>query len=160
MVYEPPTNLTPGQAGFMWRQGGHHHQVVAELLELARRKMVSIKRIEVSRLLGTKADYLLTDISANRNITTLSPVQNYLHRQLFKSGSNIKLSDLKGSFHTQMQHAQKLIIESIMQLKTYRQIPSTTQATAILAGLGMLMLTFFLIIITLSGTNVWWPFLA
>jgi uncharacterized membrane protein YgcG len=116
-VYEPLVGATPGQAGAIIDESVNDQDVVAEILDLARKKYLRIEGVydsEKKRQAGQAKDY--TFIQLKEADSSLPEHQKYLLEGLFKGGSEKKLSELKGKFATTFQKTKELIYQSAQEL--------------------------------------------
>lgn len=95
LVYEP-LDISPGLAGAMLDESYDNRDLVADILDLARRKLIRIKQTEKKTLFKT-ADY---EFHKLKDDAQLSLHQQLILDSLFASGKVIKLSELKGKFYT------------------------------------------------------------
>lgn len=100
-----PLQISPGLAQAIYSLSVKPSAVVAEILELARKKVLKIERLSTKKMFGTKNEYQF--IQLRDKIDGLSRVQKMLFKGIFSSGKQqIKLSDLKGKFHTTFSKVQ------------------------------------------------------
>lgn len=125
MVYEPIKDLTPGEIGALHDEKVDNQDVIAEIVDLARQKLLKIERIEKKTLFWSEPDYLFTKTTdAPKN---LSAHQAYLHKSIFLTGESVKMSDLKGSFYTHIEKTKKMIFESLLKQKMFVNNPEKTR---------------------------------
>lgn len=143
MAYEPLKNLTPGEAGLMIDERVDNQDVVAEIVDLARKKYLSIERVENKGFLKFGHDYLFTKLKdGSENLPTQ---QEYLMKHIFSSKNQIKLSELKGIFYTHMTKVKELIVVQLKDRKMFTSNPSNARglgmALAILLSVGVFIAT-------------------
>ena len=155
MVYEPLTNLTPGQAGALLDERVDIQDIVAEILELARKKYLKITVTEKKVLFMTTRDYEFEKIAQTND--GLSGVQAYLFTQLFKTGSQVKLSKLKGTFHTVIAKAQEKLESELLKKEVYTASPTKVRTLGFLLFFALLGAVFFLLQATLLRIEIVWP---
>ena len=154
-VYEPLKNLSPGEAGAMLDEKVDNQDLVAEILELARKKQLSIKAIEQQKLFGKSRDYELTNLNANSS--QLTAVQKYLYEELFKSKDKVKISSLKGKFYSKMQKASELLSQQLVDKNLFTSKSGSAKGLGIFSFMASWMLVFGLIIWQFLSWEILWP---
>ena len=98
-VYSPIDNLTPSEAGTIIDQKVDTHDIVAEIIELARLGFIKIKKTEVKKLIKKVDEYEFERLEKDK--TSLKDHQKYLLEKIFvgATGNKISLSDLKNKFY-------------------------------------------------------------
>lgn len=154
-VYEPLKTLTPGEAGALIDGRVDTQDVVAEILELARKKHLKIEQVEKKTLIFTSKDYVFTKLF--EPVSGLTKVQSYLLTQIFKTEDTVALSKLKGSFYLEMAAAQKLLQESLEQKDVYATKPLTTKAWAMTINMLTSIAVFGAVSLFLLPLGIEWP---
>lgn len=144
-VYEPLKDLTPGEAGGLMDERVDNQDIVAEILELARKKYLKIELIEKKKLFGKERDYKMTELK--KADSNLPAVQKYLHQELFKTKKEVTVSSLKGKFYTAMNKARSMIDQQLVDKKLYSQNPNNVR------GLGFA--TMGISVVVVIGLLVW-----
>lgn len=157
-VYAPLDDLTPGEAGALLDEKVDTQDVVAEILELARKKFLKIELIEKKKFLGKVRDYQLTRLKEASK--SLPEVQQYLLAELFKSGTVVKVSKLKGSFYTVMQTAGSKIEKELVERKIFVSTPSLARIKGMVVFFVLVGIAFWLVLSQLLPINLWWPLVA
>ncbi|MDQ3008566.1 MAG: DUF2207 domain-containing protein, partial [bacterium] len=140
MMYEPIKQLSPGQAGILLDERADNRDVVAEIVELARKKFLKISMIEKKKLLGTEREYEFTKL---KDIDPALPAhQQYLLKSIFSSHTTVKLSSLKGSFHTKMEKTKELMLHDLTARKFFLSDPRQTVLIANTIAVIVSVLTF------------------
>jgi len=142
-VYEPLKGLTPGEAGVMLDERADNQDVVAEILDLARKKYVQITRLETKKFFTTEVDYLFTQLKSSDK--KLSEPQRYLHDALFTGRKTVKVSELKGTFHKEMEKVKELLYASLTAKAYFIENPDQKRITAIIVAIGLNVVTFFVL---------------
>ncbi|NMC36263.1 DUF2207 domain-containing protein [Candidatus Beckwithbacteria bacterium] len=125
LAYEPLKELTPGELGTMLDERVDNQDVVSEIIDLARKKYLKIEQTTKKGLLSSKEDFKFSKLKeADKD---LPPQQKYLQEQLFKTGSEVMLSKLKGTFYQHMEKATSLIAKSVTDKKLFTSNPRTTK---------------------------------
>ena len=154
-VYEPLKILTPGEAGTLIDGQASPRDVVAEILELARKKYLKIDRVENKVLFFTVKDYTFTKLQP---MTSPEPAaQTYLFAQLFKTLDVVSLSSLKGTFYTEMAAVRTMLKSGLEQKGIYETKPSVTKSLAIGVNFVSSAAVFGLVSVYLLPLNIVWP---
>jgi len=112
LVYSPIKNLSPAEIGTILDQKIDIHDVVSEIIELARLGFMKIKKIESKGIFGIKnTDYEL--INLNKKTDKLNKFQNDLLEGLFEDGNEIKISDLKNKFYKKLPKLKSDMYEEL-----------------------------------------------
>ena len=139
MVYEPIAGLTPGEAGAILNERVNNQDVVAEIIELARMKLLVIKRLETKKLFGKNTDYQFT--RTKKSAAGLTGHQKYLLDELFATGKSIKLSDIKGNFYIKMAKTKEMIYRSLFAKGLFRDRPQIARIKAFVVAIIALVAT-------------------
>jgi uncharacterized membrane protein YgcG len=92
-VYHPIDNLSPSEVGTVIDERVHISDVVAEILELARLKFITIRRIKKKKLIGEKIDYAFIKTGKyndEQERSKLKDYQDYLLKKLFTTSITSK----------------------------------------------------------------------
>lgn len=151
-AYEPIKTLTAGEAGAILDGKVDNRDVVAEILELARKKYLKITPLEKKK--WREQDFLFTKLKELDD--QLPEYQRYLMESIFESKDEKKLSKLKGRFHTKMDKTKKLINESITAKKLFVENPQKTRLkyTVLVFILSAIGFVFVVNALNLTG-SVW-----
>lgn len=157
-VYEP-LSISPGEAGVMLDEKADANDVIAEIVELARKKYLSIEFIEKKGIFG-KSDYALVKLKENDD--QLTKAQHYLHTHLFSGQDRVNLSKLKGSFYQHFEKTKQLLEQSVTAHHYFTEKISQSRSigilVAIMANSIVGVLLFFMIFLTQSFAFMW-PFI-
>lgn len=157
MSYEPLKELTPGESGIMMDEKADNQDVVAEIIELARKKYLKIERVENKGFLKFGHDYVFTKL---KTVSTKLPTQQeYLMQNIFETKEEIKLSELKGTFYTHMAKVKEMMNSEMKKRKLFTTNPDTARA------LGVALAVFLngAVVVNAMGTlaflSTGWPVL-
>lgn len=116
LVYSPIAGLSPAEAGTVLDQRTDIHDMVAEIVELARIGFLKIKKIETKGIFGIKnTDYELTKL--DKTTDKLNKFQLNLLTSLFEKKSEIKISDLKNHFYKNISGLKNDLFEILKEKK-------------------------------------------
>lgn len=163
--YEPPDQLTPGEAGTLVDNSADMRDITSSIVDLAVRGYMVIEQKQKDHLLG-----LIHDKDYNFHLkkpasawSALKPHEQELLNGLFSSGASdtVTLSDLQNRFYKNLPEIKNRIFESLVNHGYYARRPDTVRAfyigiglvigfivfwggTALAANMGMAPLTFIL----------------
>ena len=154
MVYEPLKSLTPGEAGTILDERVDNQDVVAEIIDLARKKCLKVERIENKGFLKFGNDYLLTKLKEG---TGLPPHQVYLMKNIFDSNKEVKISELKGTFYTHMAKVKEMIYDNLTERNIFTSKPISAIGKGIALAILMDVAAFAMTVSTISFLQAAWP---
>jgi len=155
-VYEPLKDLTPGEAGAILDERVDNQDIVAEILDLARKKYLKIESVGEKGLFKTQ-DFKFIKLKNSDN--KLPEHQKYLLEGIFGRYKNKLLSKLKGKFHTKMQKAKQMINSSVADKKLFTRNARKDRILYIVLFAFLSILGFFPMVFAISATNSVLPFL-
>jgi uncharacterized membrane protein YgcG len=155
MVYEPLKDLTPGEAGALMDERVDNHDIVAEILELARKKYLKLELIEKKQLFGKSRDYEMTKLKEADD--KLSEVQRYLHQKLFASKDVVTVKGLKGKFYTTMNATRDKINKSLTEKKLYTYNPTFAKVIGFIVIIFSVVMVSSLVISQVAQFGIMWP---
>lgn len=109
MVYSPIQGLTPAQVGTIIDERVDIHDVVAEIVELARLRFLEIKKPEEKG--QSKTGFLF--IKKDKDPAVLKDYQQFLLEKLFEGKDEVRLSDLKNKFYKHLQKLKEKLYENL-----------------------------------------------
>lgn len=133
-IYEPFTDLTPAEVEAIGQEKISSKSLVAEILDLARKKYLKISSKEKKKLLGKETEYTLEKLKTDAG---LNPHQKYLLNALFATGDTVQLKDLKGSFYSKVETWKKQVWDKVSQGNYFTDKPSQAQLKAYLLAGGL-----------------------
>lgn len=155
MVYEPLKDLTPGEAGTMIDEKVDNQDVVAEIIELARKKFLKIERVEKQGFLQFGHDYLFTKLKEATE--ALPPQQKYLLENIFDSKTEVKMSQLKGSFYIHMTKVKEMMNKQLVERKLLTSSPETARGLSIALAIILNGIVFGITIDSVVFLQAPWP---
>jgi hypothetical protein len=113
--FGPPQNLKAAQLGLILDESADTKDVTATIVDLAVRGHLTITEVD-----GAK-DWQLT--SKPSDVSSLLPYEKTLLDGLFTGREQVKLSDIKGTFHATLQRAEGNILDDAMSRKFFTSRP-------------------------------------
>lgn len=146
--FEPPEKLRPAEIGVLMDERAHTHDVTATIIDLATRGYLTITEIPKKWLFGS-VDYLLTN--KRKDKAGLLPYEKYLLEQLFETGTEIKVSNLKLAFYDELAQVKKKLYVDVTEKKLFPTDPEKVRTKYLLIAIGIVVVGF--ILITSSGSG-------
>ncbi len=138
---EPPDDLPPGMAGTLVDETVEMDDIIATLVDLARRKAISITEVKEDGLFRTGYDFIYR---RERSDTELNEYEQEIIKALFGKKDEVRLSDLKEKFYANIPAIKGDMYDAVVEEGFFRMNPSTVR-NAYLA-LGMFGLGFALFV--------------
>ena len=145
--YEPPNQLTPGEAGTLVDNTANMRDITASIVDLAVRGYLVIEEVQKDRMLGLmhEKDYnfiLQKDFS---QWGTLKPHEQALLGGFFtagKAGDTISMDSLQNRFYKTLPVMRSGIFDSLVSQGFYKRRPDSVRSAYIGAGvvIGALMI--------------------
>jgi uncharacterized membrane protein YgcG len=154
LVYAP-LKITPGEAGAIYDERIHNKDIVAEILNLARKKYLKIEGLKSKNFLSGKYDYKFTRLKEADK--SLPEHQAYLLDAIFKSKKSKKLSDLKGSFYKKMTKTREMMAKSLKEQELFTSNHKNTRLKFIMIGGFLEFVSAALMMFGLAQTGSGWP---
>ena len=142
--YEPPDQLTPGEAGTLVDNSADMRDITSTIVDLAVRGYLVIEEHEHDRMLGLvhDKDYTFLLKKDRSEWSKLKPHEQELLNGFFSDGrSTVKLSELHNQFYKYLASIKERIFDSLISAGYYRRSPDSVRSTYLLSGavIGVLM---------------------
>ncbi len=139
--YEPPDQLTPGEAGTLVDNSADMRDITSSIVDLAVRGYLVIEEKQKDHLLGLIHDKNYTFHLKKRasEWTALKPHEQELLKGIFSSGATdiVTLTDLQNRFYKNLPEIKNRIFESLITHGYYLHRPDTVRAAYI--GIGFVI---------------------
>jgi len=132
---EPPTDLPPGVAGTLLDEQADMEDIIATIVDLGRRGILSMQEVEEPGLLGigSKRDFIYR---LEGDTSNLRPYEKLLVERLFGAGGKERrLSDLKEKFYTAIPKIKAELYNEVVREGFFKTSPERTRSSY--AALGM-----------------------
>ncbi|HAL62161.1 MAG TPA: hypothetical protein DCP08_07120, partial [Chloroflexi bacterium] len=131
---EPPSDLPAGVVGTLLDERADMKDIIATIVDLARRGVIRMQEIEERGFLGigTHRDFTFERTGQEEN---LRGYERTLIRKIFDLRSRKDLSDLKNKFYKAIPTLQEQMYEEVVKLGFFTQSPQRTRN--IYTGLGV-----------------------
>lgn len=153
---EPPADLPPGMAGTLLDESADLQDILATILDLARRGALEIEEIKEPGFLGIGShnDYVYRRKPTN---IALRGYEQTLLKELFGNQDEIRLSDLKNKFYRAIPSLRKQLYQAVVDEGFFKRSPEVTRTRYGILGVVTLLLT---VCVGLILANVLAPFSA
>jgi uncharacterized membrane protein YgcG len=142
----PPDGIRPGQVGLLIDEEANVLDVTATIVDLAVRGYLTIEELEPEGFFRRRHDYLLTSMNKASDEKLLAYERNVMSG-LFRTGSPVKLSELKYKFAEDLNKVVDGIYKDAIAEGWYRRSPRTTRSlwsalgwVVLIAGVGLTVL--------------------
>ncbi len=129
--FRPPADLRPGQLGLILDERADTLDVSATVVDLAVRGYLHIEELKRAHWFASR-DWRLSRL--RKDNTDLLPYESLLIGDLFATGDEVDLSDLKKTFATQLAAVRKAIETDAVKRGYFRTRPDTTRAVWTVVG--------------------------
>ena len=157
--YDPPDNLTPGEAGTLVDNEASMRDITATLVDLAVKGYLVIEEHEQSQMLGLmhNKDYTFRMKKPATSWTDARPHEEAMLRGLFTDGEkdSVKLSELRNHFYVSLPEIRDRIFDAIIGDGYYLHRPDVVRNGFVVGGLMIgAFLAFFAINLLQNVTGV------
>ena len=133
---EPPDDLSPGVVGTLLDEQADMQDIVATLVDLAQRKIISITEEQTGSLF-TARDFIYR---YENHSLPISSFEKSLLVSLFDNKSEVKLSDLRDKFHSKLPGLKRALYSEVTKQDFFARSPETVRNQYGLIGMGLLVL--------------------
>ena len=134
--YEPPDQLTPGEAGTLVDNSADMRDITSTIVDLAVRGFLVIEEHQKDRMLGLfhDKDYNFILKKDRAEWAKLKPHEQVMLNGIFSSGTvgeTVSMSSLENRFYTNLPGIKNSIFESLVTHGYYRRRPDSVRAAYI-----------------------------
>jgi uncharacterized membrane protein len=153
---EPPDDLPPGLAGTLLDESADMQDIVATVVDLARRKALSITEVKEEGFFRMGTDFIyrreLEDVP-------MSAFEQQLMTDIFGAGHEKKLSKLKNNFYKDIPGIKTAMYDDLIARGYYRANPESVRtqfgclggAAMVVAGLLAALLIFLFVDLSIAA---------
>jgi len=140
---EPPEDVPPGVAGTLVDEKADLQDVVATLIDLARRGYLTMQEESEKGFAGLtfKRDFLFT--RTDKDWTGLYAYEKTLLKSLFAQSQSKRLSDLKYKFYKALPKIRSGLYDAVVEVGYFRSSPERTRQFYTVAGVALIGLAVF-----------------
>ena len=136
---EPPDELTPGLVGTLLDETADMQDVIATLVDLARRQVISITEAREESLFRMSTDFIYR---RERSDVVLLPYEQKLLDGIFGNQDEVRLSDLKNKFYAKVPAIQSAIYQAVTAAGLFPQNPNNVRQLYVVFGVVALIGAF------------------
>ncbi len=136
---EPPGDLPPGLAGVLLDERVDMRDILATIVDLARRGVISITEVKKGKLF-TSTDFIYR---RERDDLPLRPYEQELINAMFGSKREVKLSQLKNKFYKKLPKIKKAMYAEITREGYFTSDPQSVRNRYGCLGGALLFMAFF-----------------
>lgn len=134
---EPPDDLPPGLVGTLLDEQADMQDIVATLIDLARRKAISITEVKKSGFLISSTDFTYR---RERDDVPLLPYEQLLLDSVFGRKDEVELSDLKNKFYNKIPKIKSALYEEVTKQNFFVRNPESVRNQYGCLGVALLIL--------------------
>lgn len=143
--FEVPEDITPIQMGMMINSGRWLDDfITATLIDLAVKKLITIKQIEKKILLFNVKDFELVKNKEYYDEDRLGETERVLLKKLFSGNDSVKLSSLKKKFYKKLPVIKKAAKDDFISRGWMEEKGKSLLLKFIIAGFTLTFFSFFL----------------
>ena len=138
-ITEPPTDAPPAVAGTLIDESADMADIVATIVDLARRGVITMQETEEPGILGfgKKKDFVYRLVKAGPE---LAPFERRVLTGMFGAGTERRLSDLREKFYRHIPDIQSALYAEVVQRGYFRRSPKAVRgAYSGLAIVGLIV---------------------
>jgi uncharacterized membrane protein len=146
--FDAPDNLTPLEVGTVVDEKADKKDISAEIIHLAVRGYLKIKKTESKILFITTTDYVLEKLKSADDLE--NDFDKKLMEALFNGKESVKISELKDTFYKNLKEINEKIYASVLAKGYFPKNPDKIRK--IYLGAGMIVLFMGIFFINFWGT--------
>jgi uncharacterized membrane protein YgcG len=139
-ISEPPGDLPPGVVGTLVDERADMQDIIATLIDLARRGILTMQEEKTTGFLGigSSSDFVFARVQ-NADLSKLREYERTVLDDVVPSGQR-KLSDLKNSFYTSIPQIKKSLYKEVVKEKLFPSSPDSTRTRWAGGGVAIIFL--------------------
>ena len=139
--YEPPNGMCPAEAGTLLDDAIHPRDITSTIVDLAVRGYIKIDEKVDTFLVFHHKDYLFHLLKPREQWSTdLTPHERVMLENIFVSGNETRLSDLKNRFYAVIPIVRQDIMSALKSKGIYALDPESANGYSIAAGIAIAIL--------------------
>jgi uncharacterized membrane protein len=143
-MYEPPAGMTPAETGTLLEDTIHPRDITCTLVDLAVKGYVKIEEKVEPGILFHHKDYVFYLLKDRSQWSGLAPHERVMLENVFRDGSETRLSSLKNRFYTAIPTIRSDIMSALKNKGMYLLDPDSANAYTI-GGIILIAAPFALI---------------
>jgi uncharacterized membrane protein len=139
-MYEPPTGISPAEAGTLLDDSIHPRDITSTIVDLAVRGYIKIEETAEKILVFTHKDYVFHLVKPREQWgADLAPHERIMLENIFTSGNDTRLSSLKNRFYTAVPLIRQDIMAALKTKGIYLLDPEAANGYSIGAAFAILV---------------------
>ena len=139
-MYEPPTGISPAEAGTLLDDTIHPRDITSTMVDLAVRGYIKIEETSEKVLLFTHKDYVFHLVKPRDQWgADLVPHERVMLENVFAGGDDTRLSSLKNRFYTAVPAIRQDIMSALKRKGIYLLDPESANGYSVVAGIAILI---------------------
>lgn len=138
---EPPSTLPPGMAGTLLDETVDMNDIIATLVDLARRKAISITEVKEEGFFRNSTDFIYR---RERDDVKLLPYEQKLLDALFSGGREVRLSALRNKFYAKINGIKSEMYKAVIEAKLFDRNPDSVRKQYGIIGILIVVGAVFL----------------
>lgn len=137
---EPPSDLRPGVVGTLLDEQADMQDIIATLVDLARRDVIHMQEVEEVGFLGltTTKNFVFHRIPENEQ--DLQPYEKTLIKKMFGRRDQVELEDLQNKFYTAIPTLQNQLYAAAVKQGLFPDNPKSVRSRWMTLGAGGLVI--------------------
>ena len=139
-MYEPPTGISPAEAGTLLDDSIHPRDITSTVVDLAVRGYIKIEETAEKVLLFTHKDYIFHLLKPREQWgADLAPHERVMLENVFAGGDETRLSSLKNRFYTAVPVIRQDIMSSLKTKGIYLLDPESANGYSVGAAVAIIV---------------------
>ena len=139
-MYEPPTGISPAEAGTLLDDSIHPRDITSTVVDLAVRGYIKIEETAEKVLLFTHKDYIFHLLKPREQWgADLAPHERVMLENVFAGGDETRLSSLKNRFYTAVPVIRQNIMSSLKTKGIYLLDPESANGYSVGAAVAIIV---------------------
>jgi len=136
---EPPADLPPGMAGTLLDESADLQDILATILDLARRGAIEIEEVKEPGFLGigSRNDYIYR---RKQSAISLRKYEQTLLEKMFGDRDEVRLSDLKNKFYQAIPILRRQLYQAVVDEGFFKRSPEATRTRYSVLGIIALIM--------------------
>jgi uncharacterized membrane protein len=139
-MYEPPTGISPAEAGTLLDDSIHPRDITSTIVDLAVRGFIKIEEVVDKGLVFSHKDYVFHLLKKREEWKGLAPHEQVMLENIFAGdAADTRLSSLKNRFYTTLPLVREDIMSALKQKGIYTLDPESANAFSLGAAVAILI---------------------
>lgn len=137
---EPPSDLPPGIVGTLLDEQADMQDIIATLVDLARRGAIDMQEVEKSQFLGLTKSKEFVFRRRDDFDEPLRPYEQTLIKKMFGRSTEVDLEDLQNKFYTAVPTLQSQLYKETVDAGLFPKSPKSVRGSWVAIGVGGLVI--------------------